>query len=104
MSAKAMPDQMSAATDDPSGAVAAAWSWNVVHRNAPGAISAIAFIVTPVRPSVAFTPLSVDVFSAMVAVPPRGLTATGVPLWHRHKTLQFAAERPRMAAHEPGTS
>ena len=38
------------------GAVApvAAWIANVSHRKAPGAISAMAFIVRPVRPSVAF--------------------------------------------------
>src|SRR5262245_17907595 len=105
MSAKAMPDQMSAATDDPSGAVAAAWSWNVVQRNAPGAISAIAFMVTPVRPHVAFTPLSVDVVSAMVAVPPRDLrTATGVQLWNADNPLQFAAQCVLMAAHDYSSS
>ncbi len=38
------------------GAVApvAAWITNVSQRNAPGAISAIAFIVRPVRPNVGF--------------------------------------------------
>src|SRR5690349_17758145 len=59
MSAATMPNQMSDATELPSGAVAAAWSWNVVQRNAPGAISAIAFIVAPVNPSVGFTPVPV---------------------------------------------
>ena len=55
MSASTMPAHMSLATELPSGAVAAACSWYVIHRNAPGAISAIALTVTPVRPSVAFT-------------------------------------------------
>ncbi len=31
----------------------AAWIWNVNHRNAPGAIRAMAFMVRPVRPRVA---------------------------------------------------
>jgi len=36
-----------------SGAPYSDCSWNVSQRNAPGAISAIALIVRPVRPSVA---------------------------------------------------
>jgi hypothetical protein len=56
MSARPIPAHMSFATELPSGAVAAACSWNVIHRNAPGAISAMAFIVTPVSPSVGLTP------------------------------------------------
>src|SRR5579864_3019746 len=31
-----------------------AWAKNVSHRNAPGAMSAIAFIVSPVKPNVGF--------------------------------------------------
>src|ERR1700694_3020492 len=34
------------------GAPYSAWIWKVSQRNAPGAISAMAFIVSPVRPSV----------------------------------------------------
>src|SRR5713101_3129767 len=49
MSASPIPAHVSLPTDAPLGA-AAAWSWNVVHRNAPGAISAMAFIVAPVSP------------------------------------------------------
>src|SRR5581483_3707945 len=57
---------MSAATELPSGAVAAAWSWKVIQRNAPGAINAIALTVTPVRPSVGFTSGAVAVARAIV--------------------------------------
>src|SRR5262245_32564773 len=63
---------MSPATELPSGAVAAAWSWYVVHKNAPGAISAIAFMVAPVSPSVAFTspvPLLVETSAIGVTLP-----------------------------------
>src|SRR5262245_21916577 len=60
-----MPAQMSLATDVPSGAVAAACSWYVIQRNAPGAISAIAFIVTPVSPRVGFTVAVPVLVSAM---------------------------------------
>ncbi len=44
-------------------APAAACLANVSHRNAPGAISAMAFMVSPVRPRVGFM---VTVSSAMV--------------------------------------
>src|SRR5271165_181417 len=40
-----------------------AWMKKVSHRNAPGAISAMAFIVNPVSPRVAF--ISTEVFSAI---------------------------------------
>jgi hypothetical protein len=47
--------------------------WNVSHKNAPGAMSAIALIVSPVSPSVAFVvgPDAVEgpVFSAMATNP-----------------------------------
>src|ERR1700758_2339667 len=46
--AKSKPVHMSGAVDD-FPATWAAWSWKVVHKNAPGAISAIAFTVMPVR-------------------------------------------------------
>src|ERR1035437_2261934 len=47
------PVHMSGAVEAPP-ALCAACIWNVVHRNAPGAISAIAFTVMPVRVSVRF--------------------------------------------------
>jgi hypothetical protein len=40
-----------------------AWLKNVSHKKAPGAMSAMAFIVNPVRPKVAF--ISVVLFSAI---------------------------------------
>jgi hypothetical protein len=36
------------------------WSWKVVHKNAPGAMSAIALMVTPTRPRVGFNPPELD--------------------------------------------
>src|SRR5438094_836459 len=41
MSASTMPAHMSLATELPSGAVAAACSWYVIHSNAPGALGDI---------------------------------------------------------------
>src|SRR5262245_53003077 len=79
-----MPAQMSDATELPSGAVAAAWSWYVVQRNAPGAISAIAFIVAPVSPSVGFTPVAV-VSSAMGCTSWVQPGATDMPRHHAEK-------------------
>ena len=35
-----------------------AWIWNVVHKNAPGAMSAMAFTVMPVRLRLGFIPLA----------------------------------------------
>src|SRR5438128_12496435 len=40
--------------DSPDGKTYPAWMTNVIQRKAPGAISAIALTVTPVRPSVGF--------------------------------------------------
>jgi len=39
------------------GGACAAWSWNVVHKKAPGAMNAIAFTVTAVNPRVGFIPV-----------------------------------------------
>src|SRR5690349_11299430 len=75
ISATPIPAQMSAATELPSGAVAAACSWYVIQRNAPGAISAIAFTVTPVSPSVGLT----VVCSAMGSPFVRAEGATAMP-------------------------
>jgi hypothetical protein len=43
---------MSVATEAPLGAVAAACNWYVIHKNAPGAMSAMAFILAPSNPKV----------------------------------------------------
>lgn len=59
-----------------SGAVTAPWlvwaacTWNVVHKKAPGAIRAIAFIVSEVSVSVRFmvTPLSAAPFDSSTVV------------------------------------
>jgi hypothetical protein len=44
-----------------------AWMRKVSHRNAPGAISAMAFIVNPVKPKVGFISGAVD--SAILILP-----------------------------------
>ena len=45
-------------------------AWNVVHRNAPGAISAIAFTVTPVSVRLRLiSPLLLAVVSAIAVSP-----------------------------------
>src|SRR5277367_4849871 len=44
----------------PDGYAYPAWTTNVIHRKAPGAISAIALTVTPVNPKVGFIFGSVD--------------------------------------------
>jgi hypothetical protein len=41
-----------------------AWMRKVSHRNAPGAMSAMAFMVNPVKPNVGF--ISAVVFSAIL--------------------------------------
>ncbi len=64
MSAKTMPGHMSrAVTSVPPGTVCAAWIWSVIHKNAPGAIRAMALTVTPVRPSVGRIPVDTDLLS-----------------------------------------
>jgi hypothetical protein len=50
-----MPGQISAATEAPLGAVAAACNWYVIHKKAPGAMSAMAFMLAPIKPRVGFT-------------------------------------------------
>src|ERR1043166_186110 len=56
--AKTMPGHMSSAVDaEPPATVCADCTCSVIHRNAPGAISAIALTVTPVRPSVGRIPV-----------------------------------------------
>ena len=45
---------MSVAVEAPAGEVWAAFIWKVSHKNAPGAIKAMAFIVTPPRLRVFF--------------------------------------------------
>src|SRR5690242_15537451 len=80
ISANPIPAQMSLATDAPLGAVAAAWSWNVIHRNAPGAMSAMAFTVAPVRPSDGFTPGACGVAGVVTDEP---------PLWALSNVHQF---------------
>ena len=45
---------MSFAVEAPEGVVCAAFIWKVSHKNAPGAIRAMAFIVMPPRPRVFF--------------------------------------------------
>src|SRR5579859_2524613 len=65
ISAKTMPGHMSRAVEAvPPGTVWAAWTWSVIHRNAPGAINAMAFTVTPVRPSVGRSPVLLAEVSA----------------------------------------
>src|ERR1700683_3436874 len=65
MSEKSSPVHMSGAVDAPPFSNAD-WAWNVVHRNAPGAISAIAFTVTPVSVRLRFiSPLLGAAVSAM---------------------------------------
>src|ERR1700682_389504 len=59
-----MPGHMSrAVTAVPPGTVCAAWIWSVIHKNAPGAIRAMAFTVTPVRPRVGRIPVDGAVLS-----------------------------------------
>ena len=45
---------MSLAVEAPDGVVCAAFIWKVSHKNAPGAIKAMALIVMPPRPRVFF--------------------------------------------------
>src|ERR1700744_1215573 len=63
------------------GAPYSAWIWNVSHKNAPGAMSAMAFTVRPVRPSVARLEGGPDstglLFSDMVRSPGGVCAATG---------------------------
>src|ERR1700730_2306107 len=63
MSAHTMPGHMSSAVTPPPGTVWAAWIWSVIHRKAPGAIKAMAFTVTPVRPRVGRIPVDGEVLS-----------------------------------------
>src|SRR6516165_6416015 len=63
---KNRPVHMSGAVEPP---FWAAWIWNVVHRNAPGAISAMAFTVIPVTVRVRF--ISPDCVAATVRPPSR---------------------------------
>ena len=48
-----MPIHMAGAVEGWPATPVVAWMKNVSHRKAPGAISAIALLVSPVRPSVA---------------------------------------------------
>jgi hypothetical protein len=81
---------MSLATELPSGAVAAACSWYVVHKNAPGAIRAIAFMVAPVSPSVALT----SPVPLLVATSAIGRTLRACKM--QQLSLKGAIEMPRV--------
>src|ERR1700683_3039055 len=89
MSEKSSPVHMSGAVDAPPFSNAD-WAWNVVHRNAPGAISAIAFTVTPV--SVRLRLIS--------PLPGAGVSAMGPPLAARRR----GPERHRLDVGVPQTA
>src|SRR5580692_2270680 len=61
----------------PDGYAYPAWTTNVIHKNAPGAMRAIAFTVTPVRPNVG----TIFGASCSAIVPPRAV-------------VQFSGELP----------
>src|SRR5580698_5913821 len=73
-----MPNHMPCAA---SGAPYEAWMKNVSHRNAPGAISAIAFEVRPVNPSVVggFVGVSAAMHAPSSSVRADGWSVRGVP-------------------------
>src|SRR6266487_4934427 len=89
MSAKNRPVHISPAVDL-APLVYADWTWNVVQRNAPGAISAMAFTVTPVSVRLRF--ISVSSTSA-ISGPFCSVVPSGPPGMHQDFTHRAAPHR-----------
>jgi hypothetical protein len=59
------------------GAPYSAWIWNVSHKNAPGAIRAIALMVSPVKPSVARLDVGAEAAGSVVSAMMEGSLLLG---------------------------
>ena len=89
-SANSNPVHISPAVDFPP-ALCAAWTWSVVQKNAPGAISAMAYTVTPVSVRLRF--ISTSSTSAITG-PFCSVVPSGPPGMHQDFTHRAAPHRP----------